>query len=156
MVLQVGGEDAGDFMGASGFTTSAGRSSLRATSLASNSASTPSDCAARPATSSTSLVPRSPAALSTMREARRPCCGGSSGSRTAKITRWLRLKGEVRGGAAEALHEVRFGLRTGDDDQDIGKPLSQVIYGMQRGRTSGIPDSLRIVTLLSYLAEVGA
>src|SRR5215203_3532309 len=73
----------GTSWGASEFTTSAGRSSLRATSLASNAASTPSDSAARPATSSTSLVPRRPAALSTMREARRPCCGGSSESRTA-------------------------------------------------------------------------
>jgi hypothetical protein len=42
--------------------------------------------------------------------------------------------GEVRGwGGREALDEVRLGLRTGDDDEDIRKPLSQVIYGMQRG-----------------------
>jgi hypothetical protein len=93
--------------GASGFTTSAGRSSLRATSLVSNSASTPSASAARPATSSTSLVPRSPAALSTMREARSPCCGGFSGSRTAKITRWLSLEGERFGEGTAGRHCTR-------------------------------------------------
>jgi hypothetical protein len=39
--------------------------------------------------------------------------------------------GQVRGGCGrEALDEVRFSLRTDDDDQDIRKPLSQVIYGM--------------------------
>ena len=48
--------------------------------------------------------------------------------------------GEVRGGyGRKALHEVRFGLRTGDDDQDTGKPLSQVIYGMQRGENVRYP-----------------
>jgi hypothetical protein len=41
---------------------------------------------------------------------------------------------EVRGWCGwEALDEVRLGLRTGDDDQNISKPPSQVIYGMQRG-----------------------
>jgi hypothetical protein len=48
--------------------------------------------------------------------------------------------GEVRGWCGrEALDEVRFGLRTGDDDQDIWKPLSQVIYGMQRGENVRCP-----------------
>src|SRR5918996_4813604 len=48
--------------------------------------------------------------------------------------------GEVRGWCGrEALDEVRFGLRTGDDDQDIRKSLSQVIYGMQRGENVRYP-----------------
>jgi hypothetical protein len=41
--------------------------------------------------------------------------------------------GEVRGGCGrQALDEVRFSLRTDDDDEHIRKPLRQAIYGMQR------------------------
>jgi hypothetical protein len=48
--------------------------------------------------------------------------------------------GEVRGWCGrEALDEVRFGLRTGDDNEDIRKPLSQIIYGMQRGENVRYP-----------------
>jgi hypothetical protein len=65
--------------------------------------------------------------------------------------------GEVRGWCGrQTLDEVRFGLRTDDDHQGVRKPLSQVIYGIQRRENVRYPRLVEDRHSISYLAEAGA